>query len=70
MSCLRVSDSDSPRYVVLRGRGVRQECQRIMLRAHWSNIHKGMLVRHEHVPDLLALADHFGLRILDERGQS
>lgn len=68
MSTLRLSDSDSPRYKVLRGRGVRHECQRMSLPGHWSNINRGMLVRSAHVPDLLALSDHFGVRVIDDRG--
>ena len=67
MRSLFIRDSDGPRYFLITGRGVRSLLQSWHVPGVWSNMHRGCQVRRAHLGDLQALADHAGVRLVDQR---
>ena len=67
MRSLYIRDSDGPRYFLITGRGVRALLQSWQVPGAWSNIHRGCQVRRAHLADLQELADHAGVRLVDQR---
>lgn len=67
MRTLRLRDSDGTRYLLLTGRGIRDLMRDWHVPALWSPARRGCHVRLSHLPDLRALCDSHGVRLIDER---
>jgi hypothetical protein len=64
---LHVASANSTRYVLITGRGVGALLQDWYIPARRSPTHAGYHVRTGHLPELRALCDLHGVRLVDER---
>lgn len=62
-----VRDSGSTRYHLYAGRGIRQLLKEWHVPGLWSPTYAGCQVRQSHLPNVYALADLHGVRIVDQR---
>ncbi len=67
MRALRLRDTDGTCYLLLTGRGIRDLMRDWHVPALWSPTHRGCHVRISRLPDLRALCDLHGVRLVDER---
>ncbi len=67
MRTLRLRDAHSAHHILLTGRGIRALMRDWRVPAMWSPTHRGCHVRISRLPDLRALCDLNGVRLLDER---
>lgn len=58
--------SDSDRYRLLSGHGASKWLSRNGIPAMWSTTHRGYHVRAERIPDLRAMAEAEGIRVVDK----
>ena len=63
-------DATTDRYVTMSGKGLGPRLRAWRVPALWSATHRGFHVRAEHLPDLSALFDAHGIRVVDQRSRA